>query len=364
MTLLKPIVCFFTIFQFITFSFGAFAVPQPVMFTQENHLNELNSSIENFWQQGTFNHFIGVNNVKISFATFNSPKHTKCLIIAPGRSETYLKYKELSYDFFLKGFNIYIIDHRGQGLSQRMLSNPNKGYVDKFDDYADDLHHFIESIVKPDCQQNTSTQKSSLYLLSHSMGGAITVRYLQKYPNQLSAVVLSSPMIAFNNGGLPNWLSNSVIKSGNKINQWFSTKQWYFFGQKDFQVTDFIGNPLSHSQVRFQRFMDLYQAESKIQLGGVTVHWLQQAVLTTDNIFANLALIKVPLLVIQSGADSIVDNQAQNKFCMQLHQLNKQSCPEGKPVVIDDAYHELFVESDKYREKALSSVLNWFNSHH
>lgn len=336
---------------------------QPAIFTQEDQLNELNASIENFWRKGTFSNFLGVNNIKISFAIFSSAQHTKCLIISAGRSETYLKFKELSYDFFQQGFNIYIIDHRGQGLSQRILNNPNKGYVEKFDDYAEDLHYFIENIVESNCQQNSDPQKFPLYLLAHSMGGAITVRYLQKYPNKLNAVVLSSPMIAFNNGGLPSWLSNLVIKSGNKINQWFSKKQWYFLGQTDFQAAEFKNNPLSHSKIRFKRFTELYKTEPKIQLGGVTVHWLQQAVITTENIFNNLSQIKVPLLVIQSGSDKVVDNQAQNNFCMLLHQQNKQSCPEGKPIVINGANHELFIESDKYRNAALSSALNWFNQH-
>jgi lysophospholipase len=294
---------------------------------------------------------------------FSSAQHTKCLIISAGRCETYLKFKELSYDFFQQGFNIYIIDHRGQGLSQRMLNNPNKGYVKNFDDYAKDLHYFIENIVEPNCQQSANLHKLPLYLLAHSMGGAISVRYLQKYPNKLNAIVLSSPMIAFNNGGMPNWLSDSIIKSGNKINQWFSRKQWYFFGQTDYQTPEFNNNPLSHSKIRFKRFTELYKTEPKIQLGGVTVHWLQQAVITTENIFKNLSNIKVPLLVIQSGSDKIVDNQAQNKFCALLHQQNKHSCPEGKPIVITGANHELFIESDLYRNAALSSALNWFNQH-
>jgi len=361
---MKTIIHFCSICYFLTFSFGAFAVPQSAIFTKESQLNEVNSTIESFWQEGTFSHFAGVDNVAINFAEFNSPNHKKCLIISPGRSEAYLKYKELSYDFFQLGFNIYIIDYRGQGLSQRMLSNPNKGYVKNFDYYADDLHHFIENIVEPNCQQTLSAQKPPLYLLAHSMGGAITVRYLQKYPNKLTAVVLSSPMIAFNNGGLPNWLSNLIIKGADKINQWFAKEQWYFIGQKDFQPTDFNNNPLTHSKSRFQRFMDLYQSEPKIQLGGVTVHWLQQAIITTENIFSNLAKIKVPLLVIQSGADSVVDNDAQNKFCVQLHQLQKHSCPNGKPVVIKEANHELFIESDDKREIALSTALQWFNQHH
>ncbi|MCF1563786.1 alpha/beta fold hydrolase, partial [Escherichia coli] len=37
------------------------------------------------------------------------------------------------------------------------------------------------------------------YLLAHSMGGAITTRYLESYPNHpFDAVVLSAPMLGIN----------------------------------------------------------------------------------------------------------------------------------------------------------------------
>jgi alpha-beta hydrolase superfamily lysophospholipase len=47
----------------------------------------------------------------------------------------------------------------------------------------------------------------------------------------------------------------------------------------------------------------------------------------------------------------------------QLHQVNKQSCPNGKPIIIKNAKHELFLESDTFREPALQQALNWFNQH-
>lgn len=342
------------------FTQGVLAVSNNVVFTQENQLEQKQSVINDFWQQGDFSHFNGVKNKQIYYASFSNTDHKKCLFIVSGRSETYLKFKELAYDFFQQGFNIYLLDHRGQGLSERLLSNKYKGYVADFDDYADDLHTFVSKITQTNCQNKSLPS----YLLAHSMGGAIAVRYLQKYPNVLTAVVLSSPMIAFNDGGLPNWLSHTVIKTVNQLNQWFAKPSWYFFGQGDFQLAEFANNPLSHSEVRFGYFTDLYKNTAKIQLGGVTVHWLQQAIKTTQAIFADIDKITTPTLVIQSGSDTIVDNNAQNEFCAQLHKLQPQSCPSGKVVVIAGAKHELFLESDRYRNIALSKVLTWFNQHH
>jgi len=347
---------------------GSYLVVHANTFTTEQQLTKnYNTTLNDFWLQGKLGHFKGIDQASIYYKTFTHDTAQKCLVISSGRSESLLKFRELSYDFFQQGFDIFIVDHRGQGLSQRLLSNPYKGYVKNFDDYADDLHTFINKIVLPSCQNssvNTAISTPPLYLLSHSMGGAISIRYLQKYPNIFKAVVLSSPMVAFNKGGLPNWLANLVINIGEKLNQWFGDKPWYFIGQQDYQQPKFDNNQLTHSAIRFGYFMDIYQQNPNIQLGGVTVHWLQQAIKTTVNIFADIKKLTSPILVIQAGGDTIVDNQAQNDFCSTLHNINKNSCPNGQAVVIDNAHHELFLESDQYREQALQHALSWFNQHH
>ena len=46
--------------------------------------------------------------------------------------------------------------------------------------------------------------------------------------------------------------------------------------------------------------------------------------------------IKTPLLVLQAGDDSVVDNAAQDAFCANA------CCEEGKPLRIEGAWHELF----------------------
>jgi len=344
----------------------------PSEFTNENQLNSrLNNEIKALWHQGTFNHFYGVKNTRINYASFvkksqmqsdyskNVNDKRECLIIVPGRSEGYLKYQELIYDLYQLGFDIFIIDHRGQGISERLLPNEHKGYVESFEDYNEDLNVFINTTVIPQCLKKP-------YLLAHSMGGIISARYLQKHPNTIKAAVLSSPMIAINSGGLPKWLAKALIYSTEQLNQWFSDDTWYFLGQGDvkpdaYQAKTFANNPLMQSKLRYEQFTKTYQSTPEIQLGGVTVHWLEQALAAEKVVFENLHTLTTPTLVLQAGADSIVDNDAQNDFCSQLNQLHSHSCLNGKPVVINGARHELFFESDLYRDQALHHIVNWFN---
>jgi len=335
--------------------------------TEEQLATRYTSEIATFWQQGEFSSFSGVNDIRINYALFNhNDLDKKCLVISSGRSEGYLKYKELSYDLFKLGFNVFLIDHRGQGLSERLLENSHKGYVDKFQYYVDDLSTFIDSVVKPNCALKGNTNKP--YLLAHSMGGAIAARYLQEHPKTIQAAVLSSPMLGFNSVGIPNVIATSLIKVANQVNQWVGGDSWYFIGQADYvpnvdAATAFTDNPLMQSPLRFQHFYQTYHDTPALQLGGVTVKWLAESLTALDTIFTKLDKITTPTLVLQAGDDSIVSNEAQNDFCQQLHQLHSKSCPNGKPVVVEEAYHELFFEKDSYRQQALTATIKWFEEH-
>lgn len=340
-------------------------------FTTEYQLtSRYNDEIADFWQQGKFAHFNGVNDVRINYAIFNhndadlksrNNTNKKCLIISSGRSESYLKYKELSFDLFNLGFTVFLLDHRGQGLSERILENPHKGYVENFQYYVDDLAIFVDEIVNPHCTNNGKINKS--YLLAHSMGGAIAARYLQDYPDNIQAAVLSSPMLGFNSDGIPNVMAELLVKITVQINQLLDNTPWYFLGQKDYVNYSFTDNELMHSALRFQQFSQLYHETPVIQLGGITVKWLTESITALETIFAKVDNITTPTFVIQAGSDKIINNQAQDDFCQQLHQAQPQSCPNGKPLVIKEAYHELFFESDIYRQQALTAVVSWFEKH-
>jgi len=319
------------------------------------HTKAADDQISAHWNKGEFSSFQGVDDIRINYASFVNESHQQCIVIVPGRSEGYLKYKELSYELFQHGYDIHIIDHRGQGISERIASNRYKGYVKSFDHYSDDLHTFISQVTKQQCK-NT-------YLLAHSMGGAISARYLQRYPNDIKAAVLASPMIAINSGGIPAWLASTIINAGDMLNRFVSDQPWYFLGQSDYQPGNFESNHLTHSEQRYQVFNQLYQQTPELQLGGVTFTWLAQALQANNDIFGHIHALTTPTIVLQSGGDTIVDNQAQDDFCQALHQAHPASCAEGKPILIETAYHELFFEVDEYRKPAVEAVLSWFNQH-
>lgn len=328
------------------------------------------TAIEKFWCSVREESFVTTDNINIAYAVnFNDTKRPY-IILVPGRTEGYLKYKELAYDLDQQGFDCIIIDHRGQGLSQRLLTNQFKGYVGKFDHYAQDLHQLLSQVLP----EKHPKQCQSSFMLAHSMGGLIALRYLQNHKHNVRSLVLSSPMIAVNSGNTPLWLAKFLVACGSKLNTWLTNgtrlhegdssekDAWYFFDQQDHEDTLFADNVLMHSPERFQHFQNLYQTRPELQLGGVTFHWLKQALQANKDVFQDLDKIKVPVLMMQAGKEKLVSNEAQNNFCQQLHNINATCCINGKPMVISGAYHELFFEIDEYRNTAINATVSWFKS--
>lgn len=330
------------------FSAGALAVTNTFPLTSEADVPTLyRQTLPDFWRQHAVEgEFKGKDGVIIRYAALRQEKVDRAILIVNGRVESYLKYQELAWDLWRQGYSLYLIDHRGQGMSGRMLDDPQKGYVDQFDDYVVDLKQFHDQIIMAD-------QPTKLFLLAHSMGGAISARYLERWPEDIKAAVLSSPMLGINLGGLPKWLAKGLAATLGTVGGWIGEPP-YGPGQGPYQDDGFADNGLTHSHSRYQAFRQLYEQYPQIKLGGATAHWIYQGITGADAAIAEAGAIKTPLLVLQAGDDKIVDNAAQDRFC------TLAKCEGGKPLRIEGAWHELLMETDDKRQPALTAMAEFF----
>ena len=128
--------------------------------------------------------------VSLRFARFAPPagrRGTVCIF--PGRTEWIEKYFETVRDLRNRGFAVAMLDWRGQGLSDRALSDRLKGYVRSFSEFDIDLETFMREVVLPDCPP-------PIFALGHSMGAAVLIRAAQRGHRWFDRIVLSAPMIA------------------------------------------------------------------------------------------------------------------------------------------------------------------------
>lgn len=297
--------------------------------------------IQAFWQQKMQQgRLFGLGEISIAYAYVLHPKSIGSVVISSGRIECLLKYKELVFDLYQNGYSVFIHDHRGQGLSGRMLDNPQLGYVQNFDDYVSDFKVFIEQIVTPNSRYKP-------LLLCHSMGGTIGALFVLRYPDVFNKVVFSAPMFGIR-PVLPNFLARGLLG----LHFIFYSAANYFWGQKNYLSSSFIDNPLTHSQIRYETFRGTYDNQPSIQLGGVTSGWLKAALDAMQKVPKQGQYFPISALVIQASCDLVVDNKAQTKTANLM--------ANTKLSVIEGARHELFMEQDCYRSQCLTLTLDFF----
>lgn len=326
-------------------------IDNPFNLNQESTLSHnFNPEIQAFWEQNAISKdFQGLDNKRVHTISIQTGNN-KAVVISQGRNESVLKYKEVAYDFNQQGYDVFLIDHRGQGFSERFGGDQHRGYVANFQDYVDDFNEYVLSL-----ELNKKYQQR--YLLSHSMGGAISALYLQQYKNPFQAAVFFSPMLSINLGPLPSFLAKLITYSSAEICSWFTDKACYVPAGGGYTKNEFTGNHLTHSKSRFYSSQSDFQTFPETQLGDATMRWVATSISATEQAIEQANKIKTPILVIQAGADSVVKSDGQTTFFN-----NVTYCKFNQLLNIDHAKHEILLERDEYRLVALNHTLQFLTA--
>lgn len=334
------------------------------------------------------------------------------IVIAPGRSEGSPEYYETALDFMKAGFGpIYVIDHRGQGLSPRRLENTNKGHVENFENYVSDLFTAMEDIQKDLKSLGFQKNKDHLFYTSNSMGAGIGLGYFEKIGknNPFTAAALLGGMIRVNYlsfiGKEPSFLNNRIYSEEGVIAQGLVncvTKEKcaryarpkvfgdYKSGTREFIEKDDIKEMekfMTHSKARYDLrtylwdqydwskiIKEEYAGENWIgpTLGGSTFSWTLYTTkflkkMRKKSFIKNLP--NMPILI-QTGTrdlrayrpykDGSTDLSRHSKFCQKINQNNSFDKNLCTMIELKDGFHELYKESDEFRNEAMENVLNFF----
>lgn len=300
-----------------------------------------------FYQRGVFN---GQDGATISFTKFGQKKGSNgAIVILPGRTESSLKYLEVAYDLIQKGFSpLYVIDHRGQGFSDRALSDSHKGHVADFALYESDFNQFMK-IVKRDPNVNLN----KIFAVSHSMGGSVLIDYLSENPNTFKAAAFVAPMFRIYSDKTEGRILSETFLSCYIL---FSCDD-YIPGGGPFrwQDRDFNKNNVTHSHTRFIMRDYLWRTWPQLQLGDPTVRWVREAVQANiaQRKQSHLSPIHLPIHMYQAEEDVVVEKTAQSEVCRKIG----RNC---SLYIVRGARHEILMETDRLRDAALSHIGEFF----
>jgi lysophospholipase len=255
------------------------------------------------------------------------------VVLIQGRAEFIEKYAmEVVGELLDRGFAVYAVDLRGQGLSSRMLPDHDKGHIDDFATYVADLAAFLDKVVLPEAPHPR-------LLLSHSTGGNVALRYLVADGSRhFAAAAFSSPMT-----GLPRaWF---VRTAATLLGLLPGASAWYApsTGPYDPGKYPFATNDVTHDERRYAFTREWFEADRRLALGGPTIGWLYQAFRSFDvlNAPGSLERIALPTLIVSGTDDTVVDTTSHREAVARI--------PGAEHAVIEGARHELLMETDARR---------------
>lgn len=268
----------------------------------------------------------------------NQLPHVGTVCLFGGRTEFIEKYFEAVADLRRRGFAVAMLDWRGQGGSDRLLSNPRKGFVRDFADYEADLARFLREVVLPDCPPP--------YLgLAHSMGGNVLLRAAARANLWFDKIVLSAPMIRINSASLPT--SRAAARAASRSMCWLGASTAYVpDGNDDYgEAVPFEENALTTDRERYLRNNAIVAAAPPLGLGSPTYGWLYQAFRSMQMITrpSHLAAIRVPILFVLGGDDRIADSPFVEDYAARLKL--------ARSITIPYARHEIIQERDGLRQQ-------------
>ena len=261
------------------------------------------------------------------------------VILLAGRNECIEKYFETIGDLTKRGFAVATFDWRGQGASDRLTSDPQRGYVRSFFDYATDLDQFFADIVLPDC-------RGSYYVLAHSTGALVALLGVPSMANRVRRMVLIAPFLTAT--GFP--FSITTIRRVATLLYHVGLGRLYVSGgERSSERPPFAANRLTTDAKRYARNCQIYETHPQLALGGPTVAWMRAAAEASETVQEPdfIAKIHMPILMIAAGADQVVSNRHVEDYARRLR--------NGSLLTIDGARHEILQEADIYREQLLAA---------
>ena len=246
----------------------------------------------------------------IHFLTWAAAHPRAVLLLSHGLGEHAGRYAPFAAILAARGVTVAALDHRGHGRS-----GGQRGHVDRFSRYADDFEAFRSAVA------GRLRAPLPVFVLGHSLGGLIVIRWLQANRGlRVRGVILSAPLLGVTlrapawklalSGFLSRWLPRVPFTSGVDPEKLSSDPAY---------IRSYHDDPRVHSRITPRLYTELTSA--------------------TEAAFAECSVLRdPPLLVLIPGDDRIVDAAAVARFAGSLSgEVTVRHYPRMRHEVLNEA---------------------------
>ncbi len=266
------------------------------------------------------------DNVELFWQSWRPEQPVGVIVLIHGLADHSGRYAATAEHFAQHGWVIYACDLRGHGLSSDG-HKPGRVHVDDFDDYARD----VDAILGLAREHHPKLPR---VILGHSMGGLISLRYAIANPDVLDGAVITSPTL----GAHPDaQLSNLLVLAVRFLSK-VSPRMLF---PSDLDASAVSSDP---------EVVKAYIGDALVS-DKVSARWYTSFTRAMADIQDDAAELRIPTLLMQSGADTLVDPETTRRWAAKVPATNMEF------VVWDGLYHEMFNEPEK--DKVRVRVEEW-----
>lgn len=247
------------------------------------------------------------------------------VVIVHGLGEHSARYRHVAGYLVEAGCAVYALDHRGHGKSQGA-----RAVIDRFAHAVDDIDQVVELARR-------EQPGKPVFMIGHSMGGALALSYTLRHAPKLKGLILSGPAVAIDGAPphlrpLSKFLSVVAPRAG-----LFAIPPSTVSRDQDV-VSDYGKDPLNHH-------------------GKVPARTLAEIVKFVEWLPAAASEIRLPLLI-QHGSKDVLAGVSGSQMLAQT-----VSSTDKTLKIYEGLYHEIYNELPEDRARVLSDLQGWIEAH-
>ena len=249
------------------------------------------------------------------------------VVLVTGWSEFIEKYFEAVDHIRDRGFNVAMMDWRGQGLSDRESPLKTK-WKNYFHLVREDLRHFTEAHVKPRFGE-------PVILMTHSMGGMPALMLLAGGYDGFVRAVLCAPMTSLF-AQPTNAVLGAVATLASAAGMAAAPAKR---GEDDSMA--FEGNIFTTDPARHERFRQLQLSEPKAANTAPTFGWVNAAIKASTEIHqpGYFDRLQTPVRIVSASKEQQINGKD--------HETIAATSDRIEQVIIPGALHEIMMERDE-----------------